>query len=100
MMGVFFLSNWLGNLLAGWTAGFFSSMPLSRLFAAVAAVCLVAAAVMAPLIKPVRNLMGDVHWRQGRGERKRGPPGPPAAQRPHRRTGARAGATALSGPPR
>ncbi|OLD93058.1 MAG: hypothetical protein DMD31_03375 [Gemmatimonadetes bacterium] len=61
MMGVFFLSNWLGNLLAGWTAGFFSSMPLSRLFAAVAAVCLVAAAIMALLIKPVRNLMGDVH---------------------------------------
>src|SRR2546422_528619 len=61
MMGVFFLSNWLGNLLAGWTAGFFSSMPLSRLFAAVAAVCLVAAAIMALLVKPVRNLMGDVH---------------------------------------
>jgi proton-dependent oligopeptide transporter, POT family len=60
MMGVFFLSNWLGNLLAGWTAGFFSSMPLSRLFAAVAAVCLLAAAIMALLIKPVRNLMGGV----------------------------------------
>ena len=60
-MGVFFLSNWLGNLLAGWTAGFFSSMPLPSLFGAVAAVCLAAALVMFLLIRPVRNLMGGVH---------------------------------------
>lgn len=61
LMGVFFLSNWLGNLLAGWTAGFFSSMPLPSLFGAVAAVCLAAALVMFLLIRPVRNLMGGVH---------------------------------------
>jgi len=61
MMGVFFLSNWLGNLLAGWTAGFFSSMPLPTLFGVVAGVCLGAAAVMYVLIKPVRNLMGGVN---------------------------------------
>jgi POT family proton-dependent oligopeptide transporter len=60
MMGVFFLSNSLGNKLAGWTAGFFSSMPLSQLFGAVAAVCLVAAAIMFVLIKPVKRLMGGV----------------------------------------
>jgi POT family proton-dependent oligopeptide transporter len=60
MMGVFFLSNALGNKLAGWTAGFFSSMPLSQLFGAVAAVCLVAAVIMFVLIKPVRRLMGGV----------------------------------------
>ena len=60
MMGVFFLSNWLGNLLAGWTAGFFSSMPLSQLFGAVAAVCLVAAVIMFVLIRPVKRLMGGV----------------------------------------
>jgi dipeptide/tripeptide permease len=46
MMGVFFLSNSLGNKLAGWTAGFFGSMPLATLFGATAAVCLVAAAIM------------------------------------------------------
>ena len=60
MMGVFFLSNWLGNLLAGWTAGFFTEMPLVTLFGTVATVCLGAAAVMALLIKPVRKLMGGV----------------------------------------
>jgi POT family proton-dependent oligopeptide transporter len=60
MMGVFFLSNWLGNLLAGWTSGFFSSMPLPTLFAVVAGVSLVAAAAMSVLIKPMRNLMGGV----------------------------------------
>jgi POT family proton-dependent oligopeptide transporter len=60
MMGVFFLSNSLGNKLAGWTAGFFSSMPLSQLFGAVAAVCLVAAVIMFALIRPVKRLMGGV----------------------------------------
>jgi POT family proton-dependent oligopeptide transporter len=60
MMGVFFLSNSLGNKLAGWTAGFFSSMPLSQLFGAVAAVCLVAAVIMIALVKPVKRMMGGV----------------------------------------
>ena len=60
MMGVFFLSNSLGNKLAGWTAGFFSSMPLSQLFGAVAAVCLVAAVIMFVLVKPVKRMMGGV----------------------------------------
>ncbi len=60
MMGVFFLSNALGNKLAGWTAGFFSSMPLSQLFGAVAAVSLVAALIMFALIRPVKKLMGGV----------------------------------------
>jgi POT family proton-dependent oligopeptide transporter len=60
MMGVFFLSNSLGNKLAGWTAGFFSSMPLSQLFGAVAAVCLVAAVIMFVLVKPVKKMMGGV----------------------------------------
>jgi len=60
MMGVFFLSNSLGNKLAGWTAGFFSSMPLSQLFGAVALVCLVAAVIMFALVKPVKRMMGGV----------------------------------------
>ncbi len=60
MMGVFFLSNWLGNLLAGWTAGFFSSMPLPTLFGAVAGVSLVAALGMVLLVRPVQRLMGGV----------------------------------------
>ena len=60
MMGVFFLSNSLGNKLAGWTAGFFSTMPLAQLFGAVAAVCLIAAVIMFALVRPVKKLMGGV----------------------------------------
>jgi len=60
MMGVFFLSNALGNKLAGWSAGFISTTPLPTLFGVTAAVALGAAAVMFLLIKPVRRLMGGV----------------------------------------
>src|SRR5256884_616926 len=58
MMGVFFLSNALGNKLAGWSAGFISTTPLPSLFGVTAAVTLGAAVVMFVLIKPVRRLMG------------------------------------------
>ncbi|HEY6209764.1 MAG TPA: peptide MFS transporter [Gemmatimonadales bacterium] len=61
MMGVWFLSNALGNKLAGWSAGFISTMPLATLFGTTAVVMLGAALVMGLLIKPVRNLMGGVH---------------------------------------
>ena len=61
MMGVWFLSNALGNKLAGWAAGFFSTFPLPTLFGAVAGVTLAAALLLFALTKPVRRLMGDVH---------------------------------------
>jgi len=60
MLGVFFLSNALGNKLAGWSAGFISTTPLPTLFGVTAAVALGAAAVMFLLIKPVQRLMGGV----------------------------------------
>ena len=60
MMGVFFLSNALGNKLAGWSAGFISTTPLPTLFGVTAAVTLAAALVMFLLIKPVRTLMGGI----------------------------------------
>jgi POT family proton-dependent oligopeptide transporter len=60
MMGVWFLSNALGNKLAGWAAGFFSSMPLRDLFLDVAGILLIAAAVMFVLVRPVKRLMGGV----------------------------------------
>ena len=44
MMGVWFLSNAFGNKLAGWAAGFFSSMPLNTLFGYVTLVLVIAAA--------------------------------------------------------
>jgi proton-dependent oligopeptide transporter, POT family len=61
MMGVFFLSNSVGNKLAGWTAGFFSALPLPTLFGAIAMVMLVSTAIMVILVRPVRRLMGGVH---------------------------------------
>ena len=60
LMGVFFLSNALGNKLAGWSAGFISTTPLPTLFGVTAAVTLGAAAVMFLLIRPVQRLMGGV----------------------------------------
>jgi len=60
MMGVWFLSNAFGNKLAGWAAGFFSSIPLNTLFGYVTIVLLVSAAVMFVLVKPSKRLMGDV----------------------------------------
>jgi len=60
MMGVFFLSNALGNKLAGWSAGFISTTPLPTLFGVTAVVTLGAAVVMFLLIRPVQRLMGGV----------------------------------------
>jgi POT family proton-dependent oligopeptide transporter len=60
MMGVWFLSNAFGNKLAGWAAGFFSSMPLNQLFTITTAVLLGAAVVMFLAVKPAKRLMGDV----------------------------------------
>ncbi len=59
MMGVWFLSNSFGNKLAGWAAGFISTMPLESLFGVVTGVLAAAALVMFALIKPIRRLMGD-----------------------------------------
>ena len=61
LMGVFFLSNAVGNKLAGWSAGFISTVPLLTLFGVTAGVSLAAAVVMALLIRPVRGLMGGVN---------------------------------------
>jgi proton-dependent oligopeptide transporter, POT family len=60
MMGVWFLSNALGNKLAGWSAGFISTLPLPTLFGVTAGISLVAAVIMALLIRPMQGLMGGV----------------------------------------
>jgi POT family proton-dependent oligopeptide transporter len=60
MMGVWFLSNAAGNKLAGYAAGFFSSVPLNQLFTITTAVLLGATIVMFAIIKPAKRLMGDV----------------------------------------
>jgi POT family proton-dependent oligopeptide transporter len=59
MMGVWFLSNAVGNKLAGWAAGFFSTIPLETLFGIVTGVLLAASIVMFVLVKPIKGLMGE-----------------------------------------
>jgi POT family proton-dependent oligopeptide transporter len=61
MMGIWFLSIAFGDKLAGYAAGFFSSMPLQQLFMDVAIALLITAAIMFVLIKPTKRLMAGVH---------------------------------------
>ena len=61
MLGVWFLADAVGNKAAGYAAGYISSAPLPELFGTIAAVCLIASAISAILIKPVKSLMGGVH---------------------------------------
>ena len=61
MMGVWFLSIALGNLIGGEVAGFFETFPLPRLFGAVFLTTAVSALVLALLVKPIRRLMSGVH---------------------------------------
>lgn len=61
MMGVWFLSNAAGNKIAGWSAGFISTLPLQSLFGVTAGVTIGAALVLVVLIKPIRRMMGGVH---------------------------------------
>ena len=69
MMGVWFLSIAVGNIIAGKLAGYFpdpsnpqhATTSLVTLFGAAAVAGLVAAAILFVLIKPVRRLMGGIH---------------------------------------
>jgi POT family proton-dependent oligopeptide transporter len=60
VMGIFFLSNFLGNLLAGWSARFVSTVPLVTLFGVTAAVTIGAGLILFMLLRPIRSLMGGV----------------------------------------
>jgi proton-dependent oligopeptide transporter, POT family len=60
MMGVWLLSIAVGDKIAGWTAGFFTTLPLPSLFGYVAVVTIVASAVLAVLVRPIRKLMGGI----------------------------------------
>ena len=60
MMGVWFLSNSAGNKLAGWAAGFFSTVPLTEIFGTVAAVTIAAGILMFLLVRPMRGMMGGI----------------------------------------
>jgi proton-dependent oligopeptide transporter, POT family len=60
MMGIWFLSTSIGNWLAGKAASLSASMSMPTLFGAVAGFSLVAALVLAVLIKPTVKLMSGV----------------------------------------
>ena len=60
MMGWWFLSIAVGNLLAGMAGGLFETLPLPKLFGAVAAVTFVAALILLALTPWIRKLMGGV----------------------------------------
>jgi POT family proton-dependent oligopeptide transporter len=60
MMGVWFLSNAFGNKLAGWAAGFFSTVPLHTLFWDVTIVLIIASGAMFVLVGPIKKLMSGV----------------------------------------
>jgi proton-dependent oligopeptide transporter, POT family len=57
MMGVWFLSNALGNKIAGSAAGFVSTMPLQSLFGTMGVFLVVAGLVMFVLTTPIKALM-------------------------------------------
>jgi POT family proton-dependent oligopeptide transporter len=60
MMGVWFLSVAVGDIIAGWTAGLFSTMPLPRLFGTISAAMFAAGVILALLVRPIQRLMGGV----------------------------------------
>jgi POT family proton-dependent oligopeptide transporter len=60
IMGIWFLSTSIGNWLAGKAASLYSSMPLPSLFGSVAGFSIVAAVVLAILIRPTIRMMQGV----------------------------------------
>ncbi len=61
MMGIWFMSISLGNLMAGQVAGMFETLPLPQLFGAVTATTAGAGIVLLLLVRPIRKLMVGVH---------------------------------------
>ncbi|MEN8376579.1 MAG: peptide MFS transporter [Gemmatimonadota bacterium] len=61
MMGVWFMSISLGNLIAGQVAGLYESMELSTLFGTVATVSAAGGVLLLLFVGPIRKLMGGVH---------------------------------------
>ncbi len=61
MMGVWFMSISLGNLMAGLVAGYYESMALPTLFGAVAATVIGGGLILALLVPFIRRLMSGVH---------------------------------------
>ena len=61
MMGVWFMSVSLGNLMAGLVAGYYEALSLPTLFGAVAATTIGGGLVLLLLVPLLRKLMSGVH---------------------------------------
>jgi POT family proton-dependent oligopeptide transporter len=61
MMGVWFVSLGVGNKVAGYVGGLFSTYKLTAVFGSVAAISIGAALVLMVLTPFIKRLMGDVH---------------------------------------
>jgi POT family proton-dependent oligopeptide transporter len=61
LMGMWFMSISLGNLMAGLVAGQFENFPLPQLFGAIFATTAGAGLILALLARPIRRMMGGVH---------------------------------------
>ncbi len=61
MMGIWFMSISLGNLMAGQVAGLFETLEVPALLGAVALTTAGGGVVLAIFIKPIRKLMSGVH---------------------------------------
>ncbi len=61
MMGVWFLSISVGDYIGGRLASVYETFPLGTLFGLVAAFCIVVAAGLLLLLKPMREFMGGVN---------------------------------------
>lgn len=60
MMGIWFLSYALGNLIAGQVGGLFEALPLVKLFGAVFAATFGAGVVLAFFVRPLTRMMGGI----------------------------------------
>jgi dipeptide/tripeptide permease len=56
MMGAWFMADSIGNYVGGRVASTFESSPLPRTFGEVALACIVLAAILLVLIRPMRRL--------------------------------------------
>jgi POT family proton-dependent oligopeptide transporter len=61
MMGVWFLSDSVGNYVGGMLAAGYEKYPLPELFGGVAVFCGLVALVMLAVLKPIKSLMGGVN---------------------------------------
>jgi POT family proton-dependent oligopeptide transporter len=61
MMGVWFLSDSVGNYIGGMLAAGYEKYPLPELFGGVAVFCFLVALLMLVVLKPIKALMGGVN---------------------------------------